>query len=240
MILLIDIGNSGVKFCLQENGFLGEIFHCKIEELSGRLKEIYQVDKFSFIYLSTVRLLDEEFNNQLNSLTDKLVVLSGTNNNLPIKINYSTPETLGVDRVAAAIAANYLFPKKNIIVFDFGTAITIDFISKNGEFKGGNISLGLNTRFKALNHFTSKLPLLSVEEPIKKIGKNTKEAIISGVSLGIIFEVQYYIAQNPNHLVIFTGGDAFYFAKKMKSSIFVVCNLVLMGLLVLSKFNKSE
>ena len=129
-----------------------------------------------------------------------------------------------------------MFPGEDCIKFDFGTALTTDFISSDGVFEGGNISLGLQSRCRALNTFTKRLPLISPGEGINDFGKKTVQAMESGVVLGMIFEVEGYIRKYPNRKVVFTGGDAFYFAKKLKSPIFVVSNLVLVGLALIADY----
>ena len=132
--------------------------------------------------------------------------------------------------LALVLAVAMLFPGKDCIKFDFGTALTVDFVSGDGVFSGGNISLGLRSRFRALNTFTKRLPMITPGEKICDFGTNTAEALEAGVVLGMKFEVEGYINQYPDHTIVFTGGDAFYFAEKMKSAIFVTPNLVLMGL----------
>jgi type III pantothenate kinase len=161
---------------------------------------------------------------------DLSVYIIGDNIDVPIVNKYNTPNTLGSDRLMAAVAAKYLFPNKDVIVFDFGTALTIDFINSKGEYLGGNISLGLNTRYRALNSFTNKLPLVNSMEIKKAVGGTTESAIESGVILGLIFEVEGYMKRYPDHIYVITGGDANFFGEKLKSSIFVVYNLVLMGM----------
>ena len=117
---------------------------------------------------------------------------------------------------------------------DFGTTLTVDYIDAQGRYEGGNISLGCRTRFKALNRYSRSLPLLDTPEEIPFPGDSLEGAIGSGIISGILFEIQSYIDKKPDNVVIFTGGDAIYFVKKMKNSIFVVCNLVLIGLALIT------
>jgi type III pantothenate kinase len=167
----------------------------------------------------------------------KKVIAFNPKTPVPIKNCYATPETLGVDRLAAAVGANYLFPATDCLIFDCGTAITIDFVSQNGEFLGGNISPGLQTRFKALNTFTSKLPLEDIAENVPTMGTTTATAIQAGVLNGISYEIETYIDRNPHCTIIFTGGDAFFLVKNIKNSIFVICNLVMIGLNRIVNYN---
>ena len=165
------------------------------------------------------------------------------NTRLPFKNLYLDKETLGFDRIAAAAGAQALFPGENIIIIDAGTAITIDVVTKEGQFIGGNISPGVDMRFKALNEFTSKLPLVKIEGETGITAKTTEDAIRFGVFNGIKYEMDGYIdAFNQiyeNLKVILTGGDHKYFDKKLKNSIFADSNLTLKGLNKILQFNVS-
>lgn len=227
--LIIDIGNSSLKAAFSEGIQIGEVETYRGDNPLEFIRELAAKERVDIIAVSSVRNLPPSFFKELELLCRKLVVITGESE-LPLKNLYKTPATLGADRICAAIAASDLFPQKDILIFDFGTAVTIDFISANKEFLGGNISPGLTTRFRALNQYTQQLPLLDAPEETEAAGTSTKGAIQSGVVLGLIFEIEGYIKHYPNHIHIFTGGDAIYFAKKLKSSIFVVYNLVLMGL----------
>ncbi|MBI9035163.1 MAG: type III pantothenate kinase [Bacteroidales bacterium] len=160
---------------------------------------------------------------------------------LPISMQYNTPETLGIDRIALAVAANHMFSSNHILVIDAGTCITYDLITDSGVFMGGAISPGLETRFKALNTFTDRLPLVSQKEVNYTIGKNTQECILSGVINGTLYEIDAFIEQimleYKGCKVIITGGHANYFDKKLKNNIFAVQNLVMIGLNLILKFN---
>jgi type III pantothenate kinase len=154
---------------------------------------------------------------------------------IPLRNNYLTPDTLGFDRIAAAVGAYTICPGKNVLVIDAGTAITYDIVTAKGEFMGGNISQGLEIRFKSLNKYTNRLPLL--ERPEKTpplLGSSTREAIQSGIVNGLLFEMDGFIdaigKEYPKLQVVLTGGDAKYFVGKLKNSIFVDPNLNLIGL----------
>jgi type III pantothenate kinase len=136
--------------------------------------------------------------------------------------------------VAGLVAAGFLFKEKPVTVFDFGTTLTVDFLGRDGRYLGGNISPGCRTRFKALERYSKSLPLVDTPERIDPEGRSLRSSIESGVISGIMFEIEGYTRLRPENIVIFTGGDAIYFAKKMKNSIFVVCNLVLMGLALIT------
>lgn len=238
--LLIDIGNSSTcKIAVLENGHISLCTRTDTGTLAGTAREMSgKYGKFSCICLSSVRNDNPELETALARSCSRFVRISGTMQNLPITIGYSTPETLGADRIAAAAGAHALFPQDDCIVFDFGTAITIDFITRKGHFMGGNISPGMRMRFEAMHHFTNKLPLVSPSTPEMPAGTSTSSAINSGIVLGIMFEVQKYAETFPGHKIIFTGGDAIFFAKKLNYPIFVVCNLIFIGLAHISQIKK--
>lgn len=193
--------------------------------------------------LSSVRPADEELLEVLNQQFDQFLELDHTTQ-LPIENLYATPETLGKDRLAAAVGANELFPNTNLLVIDAGTAITYDLVSEKNQFIGGNISPGMEMRFKALNHFTGKLPLISPMDHFNAIGKTTEEAIRAGVQNGIIYEIEQNIAffnRNYQNLqIIMTGGDSNFFDKKLNYAIFVHFNLTLIGLNRILEYNAKK
>ncbi|HOY39037.1 MAG: type III pantothenate kinase [Bacteroidales bacterium] len=152
----------------------------------------------------------------------------------PLSIQYKTPATLGGDRIAAAVGANFLYPAKNILIIDAGTAITYDYVDKNAAYLGGNISPGLILRYKSLSNYTGKLPLMAPVETWQETGTSTAEAIVSGVQNGILYEIENYIRdwynKTVDSMVILTGGDISYFVNSIKSPIFVNFELVPIGL----------
>lgn len=227
--LLVDIGNTSVKACFARALRLEEASRYTGNNVLEFILELAGKRDIGTIAISSVRKFDTGYFEPLRERCSSLVVVDHRSR-LPLVNKYSTPHTLGPDRLMGSVAAASLFPGKDVIVFDFGTALTIDFISGGGEFLGGNISLGLTSRFKALSDYTQLLPRLEVPQEVSEVGSSTKEAMEAGVVLGLIFEVEGYINKYPDHIYIFTGGDAIYFAEKLKSSIFVVYNLVLMGL----------
>ncbi len=163
---------------------------------------------------------------------------------VPIKNLYGTPETLGMDRLAAAVGASVMFPSQAVLIVDFGTAITFDIVTAEGEYLGGNISPGAKSRLRALHDYTSgTLPMCELpEEEAVFPAKNTKDAIRSGVVKGIVAEVKEYIKEVRERFgedvkIIFTGGDAEYFAKRVKFPIFVASELVLYGLNAILEYN---
>lgn len=143
-----------------------------------------------------------------------------------IKNHYESPTTLGLDRWAKVIAAHCLYNGSNTLMIDAGTCITYDVLNAKSEYFGGSISLGLNMRFKALNHYTGRLPLVAWQQDDEEIkeGHNTIDAIKRGVILGAINEITGFIAlenaRNADLKIILTGGDSLFLTNQLKNSIF--------------------
>ncbi len=238
--LVIDIGNSRIKAAYARGSSLDEVHHYEGSNIKEFIMETISGERPSVIALSAVKKVEQDLCDFLKESCDKLIIVS-EETKYPIVNKYQTPWTLGSDRICAAAAAASIYPGKDLIIFNFGTALTIDFVSKNSEFTGGNISPGLRSRLRALNDYTQQLPLVEPPLEITSAGLTTRQAIGNGVILGLIFEINGYMREYPGHIYIFTGGDAIYFAEKLKCSIFVVYNLVLMGLaLVADDYAKAQ
>jgi type III pantothenate kinase len=195
--------------------------------------------KITSSILSSVKGVDAEISAIVEVYSTEVL---SEKTSLPIINNYKTPLTLGKDRLAAVIGASVLYPGKDVLVFDAGTCLTIDFINLDKEYVGGRISPGIEMRYNALHTFTDKLPLIRSEKNALVIGNDTKTSIISGVQQGILAEVKTiiseYKSQNADTFFVFTGGDSFYFEKELKNSIFANPNLVLIGLNEILDYNE--
>jgi type III pantothenate kinase len=160
---------------------------------------------------------------------------------LPLTTPVGKPETIGADRLALVMAAIDLFPHKNNLVIGLGTAITYNFINKNHEFLGGGISPGMEMRFKSLQVFTAKLPLINKDWNFPLIGYDTRTNILSGVILGMAKEIDgmidAYAEKYGNFNVLLTGGDSTYFGYHLKNKIFADPNLIFKGLYAISEYN---
>jgi type III pantothenate kinase len=160
---------------------------------------------------------------------------------VPVKVTYKTPQTLGMDRLAAICGA-YSICKGNILVVNAGTCITFDFLDSKRTYIGGSISPGLAMRYRALHTFTGKLPLIVPDMKFNKlIGADTAESIKSGVQLGFLNEVEgiirEYQLKYKDLTVILTGGSMPWLLKSLKSEIKAEPFLVLTGLnVILSLF----
>ena len=231
--LVIDIGNSRTKIALFNQHDL--MFNVPIDQLTvDHLKMLKdEHPQLTKAILSSVKPKDQELIGFLSENFEVFLELDALTE-LPIENLYETQETLGKDRLAAAVGANELFPDQNLLVIDAGTAITFDLVSEKNQFIGGNISPGLEMRFKALHQFTGRLPLVKQSEDFQTIGRNTTDAIRAGVQNGILYEIDRTIdifnRNYQNLQIIMTGGDSNFFDKKLNYSIFVHFNLTLIGL----------
>jgi type III pantothenate kinase len=238
--LVIDRGNTQVKIGIFDQCQLihSDYFNFLDEKIIKDLTKRFSITRI--IVSTVVRERHNELIDNLAKVTSHIIELN-SNTSLPFTWNYQTKSTMGKDRLAAVAGAIGLYPNTNLLVIDAGTAITYELINSKHEFLGGNISPGMTIRYKALNEFTSKLPLLSASDETPLIGQSTKEAIQAGVQNGVLFEIQGLInelsSQYPSIKTIITGGDAEFFARKLKNPIFVHPNLVLIGLNRILEYN---
>src|ERR1043165_1508661 len=154
MNIVIDNGNTRSKVGIFEKDTL---IKKEILGSTNELKAFLTVNEASTVLMSSVTLAESEFSSwRINA--DRIFFL---NHNLPLPIKnlYATPQTLGVDRLAAACGAHFLFPGTNSLVIDAGTCINYEFINNKNEYRGGAISPGLMMRFESMQRGTAKLPL---------------------------------------------------------------------------------
>ncbi|MCB9016119.1 MAG: type III pantothenate kinase [Lentimicrobiaceae bacterium] len=236
--LVIDLGNSRVKVATFTNGVLDVLNIIENPTPEKLAKLDFSTHAFKAAIISSVAGDPQPY---LKLFPDIQWIVLDHHTPLPIVNKYLTPDTLGKDRIAAVIGANQMFHNSNVLVIDAGTAITYDFVNCKGEYLGGSISPGMHIRFKALNTFTQRLPLLKKQEIDFLTGRNTEESILSGVINGIRLEIDGIIEEYkqtwPNLKTILTGGDTIYFEKILKNNIFAVPNLVLNGLKLILDYN---
>ena len=243
MNLVIDIGNSQTKVAIFAAGEIVQMI-CMEKFTVARLNDLKQhYPDLDQAILSTVADVDTEMVKKLRN-DFGYVIEFNHQTAVPIENLYQSKETLGLDRLAAAVGAVTLFPGKDLLVIDAGTAITYDLIDKKKRFLGGNISPGLKTRFRALHQFTQRLPEIEQAEQWPDIGKTTEEAIRAGVQNGMIFEIDGMIDHVrkdwPECQIILTGGDLFFFDKKLKNTIFVKFEITLIGLNRILEYNAEK
>ncbi|MDE6871462.1 MAG: type III pantothenate kinase [Bacteroidales bacterium] len=237
--LIIDIGNTALKAAWADGITLGKTFRYQGERIMDFILSITSRMKPDAMVIATVRELSQHNRNVLAEECRNLIVIDSRHT--AVLSGYGLPPYLAPDRAASMVAARYLFGKRSCTVFDFGTTLTIDFLDAEGNYSGGNISPGCRTRFKAINRYSKSLPLIDTPDVIEDMGTSISSSVGSGIIRGMMFEINGYISSYPENIVVFTGGDAIYFAKQMKNSIFVVCNLVLMGLaLIADEYNRKN
>lgn len=231
--LIIDIGNSSAKVALFEGDTLKELLRVPHAALPGLIVSKTAEGNIKHAIVSSVIPLTPELQEAIGQSPFPFMHTSAQLK-LPFGIAYETPETLGPDRLAAAAEAWAQQPGNNLLIIDIGTAITYDVITSDGIYRGGNISPGIGMRFKALNHFTGKLPLVSKEGIRTDIGNTTETAIREGVLQGVNYEIEGYIhaysTKYPKLLVFLTGGGTFLLDNRTKSRTFADNLLVVKGL----------
>ena len=242
MNLVIDIGNSLQKAAVFDKS--REPLHLEVcRKITSQLLESLLA---RFPVQNCIFSAVADFDQSLMSILENKCRLITFSQSLrfPLEIRYEHPETLGSDRLANAVAAHHYFPDAPVLSIQAGSCIVADFVDENGIYWGGSISPGLNMRFRALNSFTSKLPLLEPQEIDFYVGTSTEKSIRSGVINGVTDEInsliERYMKDYANLKVFLTGGDSAYLQKSIKNTIFANSNLVLIGLNKILEFNVDE
>ena len=241
MRLIIDQGNTATKLYTAIGNEITDCVVTENDEMLEYVRSRIANDSFDAAIYSSVR---REYDKRLiNVMSRKIphIVCMGPTTHTPIEIAYRTPETLGCDRIAAAVGAWTQQPGHPLLVVDAGTAITYDLVSAHGKFIGGNIAAGIEMRLRALHDHTGRLPLVKSDGELPLLGYDTQTAIRAGALQGAAYELEGYIAaceaENPGLLVFLTGGDAERLATIIKRAIFVDRNLVPKGLNRILEYN---
>lgn len=237
MNLVIDVGNTRIKAaCFEEDRMEASYRFGSLHELQLELGTKH----FQNVLISSVNQSQSDFD--FIQPSEKKIFLT-PQLPLPIQNAYATPQTLGVDRLAAACGAYGQFPGKNCLVIDAGTCINYEFIDEGGTYWGGAISPGIDMRFKAMNTFTARLPLIHRTDYADLIGNSTETCMQSGVMNGVLAEVEStidrYREKYPSLVVLICGGDAPFFENRLKPTIFAAPDLVLKGLNRILRYNAS-
>jgi type III pantothenate kinase len=242
MLLAVDVGNTKIKVAVFEGSNLVERFDFYSSELQKQIE--FTLNKYQnttdLVVASVGNITKEAFLAFEKQLKIHFITHNST---FPFHNKYETPHSLGIDRMVLASGAVLNFPKQNRLVIDAGTCITYDFIDENDNYLGGAISPGIRLRYESLHHFTAKLPLLTLDlfkENLKSIdehdfiGNSTSSAIHSGVLNGVQNEIEGFITQYqrvyPKFIIILTGGDTEFLAKRLKNTIFANSNFLLESL----------
>jgi type III pantothenate kinase len=240
--LIVEQGNTKLKVAIFDCGKIDSFILVDRDDTS-RVNDIVRQYHPEQGIISSVVNTDEALIIYLKEHL-KYFLLPDEYTPMPIRLEYETKNTLGMDRIAAAVGGCYLQPGRNLLVIDAGTAITYEIIESTGTYIGGNISPGLTTRFKALNEFTKRLPLVKEKNDVPLIGTSTETAIMAGVINGITYEMDGFIdslkAKYGDIFVFLTGGHSFYFERRLKNHIFADANLVLVGLNRILEYNAKK
>ncbi len=238
--ICFDFGNTRLKAAIFENEKFSREIVLPNEEITTIEKLLQDVKPQKTILSSVIEHnIDVENLLAANSTFHKLSHLTKANFTTPV----GKPETIGADRLALSAAAVHFYPSKNNLVVALGSCITYNFINQYHEFIGGSISPGMEMRFKAMQVFTAKLPLVEKEWNFPIIGYDTKTNLLSGVIAGITYEIDGFIAEYArkysNFNVVLTGGDTSYFAGQLKNKIFADPYFLFKGLYALSETNNG-
>lgn len=235
-IYLIDAGNTSLKLGLYVNNELHNVqrfAHAALDDLMAQIS----ADGASKIVISSVvsPLISEQLLQRFDG------ILINSQSKLPISNAYQTKESLGMDRLCNAVAVASQMNTEYGVSIDVGTCIKFDLVHQTEGYLGGSISPGIDLRYKSLNTFTEKLPLLSNKTADAYVGTSTETSIRSGVIHGIKAEIEgfirYYQSQFGSLTFFMTGGDASYFELQVKNDIFADENLTLKGLFEIYKHN---
>jgi len=226
--LIIEIGNTALKAALAEGITLGKTFRYQGERMVDYIVSLIQREHPVMVTIASAYEMSSSEIMRLEKYCQNIMILDSARKD--ILKDYGFPQYLSYDRAASLIAVRSMFVGKAVSVVDFGTTLTIDFIDSAGLYAGGSISPGCRTRFKSLSRYAKSLPLVTIPDQIDLSESSLQGSIEKGVINGIVFEIEGYLATNPDNITVFTGGDAIYFAKRMKNCIFAICNLVLIGL----------
>ena len=240
MNLTLDIGNTYAKLAAFDKtlvllkSFNIELIYDHIDEF---LKLYPSISSLIVCSVTDINLNFDKYNfSNIHFVSEK--------SNIPFLNLYSSKHSLGNDRIALVSSASINYPNKNVLIIDAGSCITYDFINDKNQYLGGAISPGINMRFKSLNNYTSKLPLVTPAFKGFEIGTDTSGSINIGVLNGVIFEIEEFISQYSsrydNLTVILTGGNSDFLSNRLKISIFANQNFLLEGLNHLIKLNISS
>lgn len=242
--LAIDQGNSFIKLSLFEGDCLKESMRVPsdAEEKLFAAVEVWHPRCGAFC---SVGKIDPRMVESLRLALDGRLLVVSRSTRLPIGVEYSTPSTLGLDRLALAAGAERVCPGECVAVVDAGTAVTIDVVDAEGVFRGGRITSGMHLRFEALHHFTAALPLVSERGDTPLLGYSTDTAIRSGVVLGLADEVVETFRRYKEHFgcsrLLLTGGDAPVLSPFIVNRIPAdhVPDLMALGLLYIYEYNEN-
>ena len=239
--ICLDFGNTRLKAAVFNEENLLEEIHLADDKAETILQLLQKYTPQKSILSSVIN-----HNSAIESLLEEHTIFHKLSH--LTTINFTTPvgkpESIGSDRLALMAAAVHFFPEKNNLVIGMGSCITYNFINQYHQFLGGAISPGMDMRFKSMNDFTARLPLVNADWNFPLIGYDTTTNLQSGVIAGIINEIDGFIEKYSlkygNFNVVLTGGNSGYFASQLKYKIFADHNFLFKGLYALSETNNCR
>lgn len=238
MEIVVDIGNTRTKIAVFKQAEL-QVVITETADVAKKVANLHGQYSFQSGIISSV---SEDVLPVLEAVPSINWLPLNHQTDLPIINKYQSPETLGVDRIALACAAQTKYANQNVLVIDAGTCVTYDIVTAEGHYLGGAISPGLHMRLQAMHTFTSKLPKVDLKTEINLIGKTTTTSMQSGALYGLAAEIDGIIAQYSsvfeNLIVVLTGGNTKPLANLVKSGIFARQNFLLEGLHAILKHNR--
>lgn len=229
MLLTLDLGNTKIKAAVFKHFTLIESFFFEKENLIQEIEKCIKNHPsiHNFVISSVLNFDFEALKTQFDSISIHII---NHKTAFPFTNLYTTPKTVGIDRLVLTAGAVFKFPNTNRLIIDAGTCITYDFVDEKNQYFGGAISPGINMRYKSLNAYTEKLPLLAAVNPEKFIGNSTENSIHSGIVCGVSLEIDGFINLYKNEFnnltVVLTGGDCDFLAKRLKNIIFANNNFL--------------
>jgi len=230
--ICIDWGNSRVKVGVFNDDQLVNDFNFSHTEAEEQIEQLFGRFNVEKSILCSVAQHTETLESYLKEHSRFLKLSHQTN--VPFLNAYSSPETLGLDRIALVAAAFDQAPHNNNLVISVGTAVTYNLILATRTFRGGNITPGLVMRLQAMHSFTEYLPMLEYSAEDVLLGYDTESSMRSGAKNGLLFEMEGFIEAYKKQFgtlnVWLTGGDSTVFANKLKNVTFADSKLLLKGL----------
>jgi type III pantothenate kinase len=228
--LLLDIGNSFVEAAIWTPDGLTILKRFPTEQLQEKLAYLSEHNTDQIIVSSVVPTADSMLRDHLAHNTPIHMITWQT---IPtLTLNITTPEQVGADRLVNALAA-YHHVKDSVLVIDCGTATTCCYVDQTGTYQGGAIFPGLGLASQALHDHTAKIPLVFVQAREELLGKNTIDAVQSGLYHSCIFALNGFIAaikkQDPSVTIVGTGKGLEFLKDKLDLDYFDT-HLIFQGL----------
>ena len=243
MNIIVDIGNTFCKVAVVDKN---EVVEERVAEVLDEAVLADMVVRYtpSMAAVASTRGDGEAVVSVVARHVDRVLHVTQATQ-MPIDVEYDTPQTLGVDRVAVAVGVKQLYGCGDALIIDMGSAITFDLL-EGGVFRGGNISPGVAMRLRALHEYTASLPLCeaSADFSTERLGRSTREAVTEGVMRGVLHEIEGYVtsflAEKQKIRIIFSGGDAKYFVNRIKNAIFAGRMVMYIGLNTILEYNAAK